>query len=75
MEHYGAITAWYTRLSLHSGAGKHNAEARPFAYVYVVWLDASNRFHVFRERWVYDSGRWYTRVVGLVVHVGGGASG
>ncbi len=58
LEHYGEITAWYTRISLHPGAGKNRGDARPFAYVYVVWLDADKRFHVFREHWVYDSGRW-----------------
>ena len=43
-------------------------DPRPFAYASIVWRDRSHEFHVFRERWVFDGRRWYTRVVGLVTH-------
>ena len=43
-------------------------DPRPFAFASIVWRDRSHEFHVFRERWVYDDKRWYTRVVGLVTH-------
>src|ERR1700736_840757 len=66
-ERYGAIGIEHIRISLYPDARGKNAD-RPFAYAYVVWQDAKKDFHVFRERWVQDSGRWYTRVVGLVAH-------
>jgi malate synthase len=47
---YGRITPWHTRISLHTGPAKGKTDARPFAYVYVVWKDAANEFHLFRER-------------------------
>jgi hypothetical protein len=65
-ETYGRITPWHIRISLHPDAAKSKTDTRPFAYVYVVWKDAANEFHLFRERWVKDGGKWYTRVVGLV---------
>lgn len=43
-------------------------DPRPFAFASIVWRDRSHEFHVFRERWVFDGKRWYTRVVGLVTH-------
>ncbi len=43
-------------------------DPRPFAFASIVWRDRSHEFHVFRERWVFDDKRWYTRVVGLVTH-------
>ena len=43
-------------------------DPRPFAFASIVWRDRSHEFHVFRERWVFDDKRWYTRVVGLVAH-------
>jgi hypothetical protein len=66
-EAYGEIRPWgEIVLSLHlSGAPKHQ-DPRPFAFVYAVWQDRSHGFHMFRERWVKDCGRWFTRVVGLV---------
>jgi hypothetical protein len=63
---YGKIAPWYMRISLHLGVSSNKQDERPFAYVYVIWQDAERGFHMFRERWVKDSGRWFTRVVGLV---------
>jgi hypothetical protein len=65
-EAYGEITPWHTRINLHLDASTNKHDPRPFAYVYIVWKDAASEFHLFRERWVKDGGRWYTRVVGLV---------
>ena len=63
---YGSVKPWLTRLSLHLDAAPRQADKRPFAYVYVIWQDEGREFHMFRERWVKDSGRWFTRVAGLV---------
>ena len=63
---YGRINPWHTRISLHLDAPANKRDPRPFAYVYIVWKDAANEFHLFRERWVKDGGKWYTRVTGLV---------
>jgi hypothetical protein len=63
---YGSIQPWHTRISLHLEASSTRRDPRPFAYVYVVWQDDRHEFHMFRERWVKDGGRWFTRVVGLV---------
>lgn len=63
---YGSIRPWHIRISLHLEATGPPRDRRPFAYVYVVWQDATHEFHMFRERWVKDGGRWFTRVVGLV---------
>jgi hypothetical protein len=65
-EVYGKIEPWYIRLSLHFEAPDHKYGERPFANVYVVWRDEAHAFHMFREQWVQDSGRWFTRVAGLV---------
>ena|SRR5208337_901376 len=65
-EAYGSIHPWYVRISLHLEKSANKRDPRPFAYVYVVWQDDAHRFHMFRERWVKHSGRWFTRVVGLV---------
>jgi hypothetical protein len=65
-EFYGVVRIWYMRISLHLAARGNKHDDRPFAYVYVVWQDDQSAFHMFRERWVKDAGRWYTRVVGLV---------
>jgi hypothetical protein len=65
---YGVISTWYIRVSLHLDASRNKHDDRPFAYVYILWQDAHNGLHLFRERWVQDSGKWYTRVVGLVAH-------
>lgn len=43
-------------------------DPRLFAFASIVWRDRSHEFHVFRERWVFDDKRWYTRVAGLVTH-------
>jgi hypothetical protein len=63
---YGKIEPWHLRISTHLDASSNKHDKRPFAYVYLVWQDQAHGFHMFRERWVRDSGRWYTRVVGLV---------
>jgi hypothetical protein len=63
---YGSVNLWFTRLSLHLDASSNQRDKRPFAYVYLVWQDDAHGFHMFRERWIKDSGRWFTRVVGLV---------
>src|SRR5262249_32700077 len=49
-EVYGKIEPWYIRLSLHVEASSNKHDARPFAYVYVVWQDQAHPFHMFRER-------------------------
>ncbi|HJT78973.1 MAG TPA: hypothetical protein VJ739_17380 [Gemmataceae bacterium] len=67
--YYGSVRPWYMRISLHLDASENKHDERPFAYAYVVWQDARHEFHMFRERWVKDSGHWYTRVVGLVPQV------
>jgi hypothetical protein len=65
-EVYGSITPWHIRISLHLDASANKRDGRPFAYVYVTWQDDAHGFHMFRERWVKHSERWFTRVVGLV---------
>jgi hypothetical protein len=65
---YGDVTIWHIDVSLHTDVTNNKHDDRPFAYVYVFWQDDNKAFHVFRERWVCDSGRWYTRVAGLVAH-------
>jgi hypothetical protein len=67
-EAYGQIQPWYIRISLHLDGTRNKHDDRPFAYVYILWQDQAHAFHLFRERWVQDCGRWYTRVVGLVVN-------
>jgi hypothetical protein len=70
-QHYGQVNIWHVRINLYTEDRNHKHDNRPFAYVYVFWQDHQKAFHVFREHWVRDGGRWYTRVVGLVVHEGG----
>ena len=65
---YRSIKPWYVRISPHLVATSNKHDDRPFAYVYVVWQDAAGGFHMFRERWVRQAGRWYTRVAGLVAN-------
>jgi hypothetical protein len=65
-EVYGSIKPWHVRIRLHLDVSSNKHDNRPFAYVYVVWQDEVHGFHMFRERWVKDGGRWFTRVVGLV---------
>ncbi len=63
---YGEVTILLIRIGeIHKS--KH--DPRPFAYASVIWRDRLEDFHVFRERWIFDNGRWYTRVVGLVTHL------
>ncbi len=62
-QRYGEVTILLIDIGeIHTG--KH--DQRPFAYASVIWRDRLEDFHVFRERWIFDNGRWYTRVVGLV---------
>ncbi len=62
-QRYGGVTILLIDIGeIHTG--KH--DQRPFAYASVIWRDRLEDFHVFRERWIFDNGRWYTRVVGLV---------
>jgi hypothetical protein len=63
---YGRVHPWMIKLSLHLDGLPSQRDKRPFAYVYVIWQDQANRFHMFQERWVKDGDRWYTRVAGLV---------
>jgi hypothetical protein len=65
-EVYGKINPWYIRISLHLNASANKQDGRAFAYVYMVWQDSAHGFHMFRERWVNEAGRWFSRVVGLV---------
>jgi hypothetical protein len=65
-ESYGSIRPWHVRISPHLDASSNKHDRRPFAYVYVIWQDQAHGFHLFRERWVKQDGRWFTRVVGLV---------
>ena len=65
LREYGDVSILVIEVSeIHRS--KH--DPRPFAFASIVWRDRSHEFHVFRERWVYDGKRWYTRVVGLVTH-------
>ncbi len=70
---YGRVHPWMIKLSLHLDVAPSQQDKRPSAYVYVIWQDQANRFHMFQERWVKDAGRWYTRVAGLVPAVENGA--
>jgi hypothetical protein len=65
---YGRVRPWHIRINLHLDASSNKHDKRPFAYVYVVWQDDSHGFHMFRERWIKHDGKWFTRVVGLVVN-------
>src|SRR2546425_6773542 len=65
---YGHIAPRFVEVSLHLDASSNKKDDRPFAYLYVLWQDQTHAFHLFRERWVQDSGRWYTRVAGLVAN-------
>ena len=67
-EAYGSINPWHIRISMHLDASANKHDPRSFAYVYVVWQDASHDFHMFKERWIRNSGRWFTRVAGLVAN-------
>jgi hypothetical protein len=63
---YGSVSPWHVRINLHLDAASNKHDPRPFAYVYVVWKDKAHGFHMFRERWVKQGDRWFTRVLGLV---------
>jgi hypothetical protein len=64
---YGHVEIRHIEISLYLDARGKN-DSRPFAYTYVLWKDARGGVHLFRERWVLDERRWFTRVVGLVSH-------
>jgi len=68
MNQYGKIELWHVRLSLHLPPHSNTRDSRPFAYASIVWKDAKHRFHMFRERWIKENDRWYSRVVGLISH-------
>ncbi len=63
---YGSVKRRWTHISLHLRATPKQRDRRPFAYVYVFWQDNSHEFHMFRERWIKEDGKWFTRVLGLV---------
>ena len=65
---YGEVRIWYMRTSLHMDIRDNKRDPRPFAFVYIGWQDVNDEFHMFRERWVLEAGRWFTRVAGLVVN-------
>src|SRR5438128_9067018 len=48
---YGDLQPWYIRISLHLDETAKKHDARPFAYVYVLWQDQKHEFHMVRERW------------------------
>src|SRR5436190_21320809 len=62
---HGSVQIWFIRSNLYP-AKTNPRDPRPFAYVYLLWQDDRHEFQLFRERWVHDGERWYTRVVGLV---------
>jgi hypothetical protein len=53
------------KISIHSGIEAKN-DQRDFAYVVISWIDKSNELYHFRERWIKDREKWFTRVIGLV---------
>jgi hypothetical protein len=53
------------RISVHDGQ-EAKVDKRDFAYVVISWKDKDNGFHHFRERWIKDGDKWFTRVLGLV---------
>ena len=63
---YGCIRVWDFKISLHLDGSSNKHDPRPFAFVYVVWQDDTHGFHMFRERWVKEGDKWFTRVAGLV---------
>jgi hypothetical protein len=65
-EVYGKIQPWLIRISLHLDMSSGHRDKRTCAYVYVIWQDKANMFHMFHDRWVKEDGRWFTRVAGLV---------
>jgi hypothetical protein len=65
-EVYGTVKPRWTDVRLHLDASPSQRDKRPFAYVYVLWQDEAHEFHMFRERWIQEQSKWFTRVVGLV---------
>jgi hypothetical protein len=53
------------KLSVYRGE-RVKDDRRDFAYVVISWKDKTNDFHHFKERWIKDQEKWFTRVVGLV---------
>jgi hypothetical protein len=64
-QYYGSVEVISIILDLHLDVEVKKGPS-DFAYVLVVWKDSKKVAHLFRERWVKDEGRWYTRVAGLV---------
>ena len=52
---------------LHLGEPSKLYEGRDFALGTTSWEDAGGTPHQFAERWVCDSGEWYTRSTGLLL--------
>jgi hypothetical protein len=53
------------KLTIYPG-GQARDDTRDFAYAVISWKDKMNEYHHFRERWIKDRGKWFTRVIGLV---------
>ena len=71
-EYYGHVQVRFVEVHLFTqGQG---TDSRDFAYVVILWKDKAGSYHLFRERWIKEKGRWYTRVVGLVFHEKNGKS-
>lgn len=65
-EEYGPIQdVRIVKLNIHAGS-QAKADRREFAYLVISWKDKKNQFHHFKERWIKDRDKWFTRVVGLV---------
>lgn len=64
---YGSIEMRFVDINLHMEVPRAAQDSRPFAYAYVIWKDTRQEYHLFRERWVLERGKWYSRVAGLVV--------
>jgi hypothetical protein len=63
---YRSVKPRWIDLSMHLDASPKQRDKRPFAYAYILWQDERHAFHMFRERWVQENGKWFTRVVGLL---------
>lgn len=53
------------KISIHSGITAKD-DQRDFAWVVISWKDKANEFHRFKERWIKDGEKWFTRVIGLM---------
>lgn len=66
-EFYGSVQIRYVEVKLVAKVNNPK-DNRPFAYVVIFWKDKHQSYHLFRERWIKDRERWFTRVVGLITH-------